>query len=151
MRLIDQHGNMLGVMSAREAQMLADKEELDLVEISPNAKPPVCKIMDFGKYKYELSKKASSQNHNVKKVKEIQLSMHIAEHDIEIKVKHAIEFLQDKHDVRFIMKLKGRDMRHEDKALALAIQIAEKMKSHSKTVDMPKANGKKIIFLCHHA
>jgi translation initiation factor IF-3 len=140
---------MLGVLSIQEAQRIANEEGLDLVEVSPNANPPVCKITDFGKYKYELQKKQSANNH-VKKTKEIQLNMNIGAHDLEIKVSHAIEFLKSSHNVRFVLKLKGREMQRTEQALIVMEKIGETLKEVSKVIDKPKIFGRKVIALYAH-
>ena len=111
-RCMDDDGNQYGIISSEEAQAKADELGMDLVLVVPNAKPPVCKIMDYGKYKYQIEKKKKEAKKNQKKieVKEVKLSVKIADNDISYKIKHAREFLEaDKH-VKFRVFLRGREM-----------------------------------------
>ena len=96
-RLIDEEGNQVGLISSRDAQKLADEKKLDLVKIAPNAKPPVCKIMDYGKYRFDMIKKEkeAKKKQKVIEVKELRLSPNIDTHDVQVKVKKAIEFLKN--------------------------------------------------------
>ena len=111
-RCMDDEGNQYGIISSAEAQAKADELGLDLVLVVPNAKPPVCKIMDYGKYKYQLEKKKKEAKKKQKKieVKEVKLSVKIAENDIAYKVKHAREFLEAGKHVKFRVFLRGREM-----------------------------------------
>ena len=111
-RLIDVDGTMIGVVSAREAQLKANERELDLVKIAPNANPPVCKIMDYGKYLYEQSKreKEARKKQTTIEVKEIRLSAKIEEHDFNFKVKNAIKFLEDGDKVKATIRFRGREI-----------------------------------------
>ena len=115
-RVIGADGAQLGVMSARDAQKLADEAGMDLVKIAPTAVPPVCRIMDYGKYRFERDKKEkeAKKKQTVVEVKEIQLSCRIDTHDFETKVKHAHRFLGDGNKVRVVVKFKGREMSHLD-------------------------------------
>lgn len=117
MRLISQDGTQLGIVPCEQALAKAVEETLDLVEVAPLADPPVCKIMDFGKYKYEQKKKqhaAKKQHHP--QTKEIRLRLKTEEHDIQIKVKHAKEFLEKGDRVLISLRLRGREMAHADLA-----------------------------------
>ncbi len=111
-RCMDDEGNQYGIISSAEAQAKADELGLDLVLVVPNAKPPVCKIMDYGKYKYQLEKKKKEAKKKQKKieVKEVKLSVKIADNDIAYKVKHAREFLEAGKHVKFRVFLRGREM-----------------------------------------
>lgn len=113
-RVIDEEGNQLGIMSNLEALNLAQERMLDLVEISPTARPPVCKIMDFGKFKYEENKQArkARKHQHVMLVKEIKLRPKIDDHDYEFKVNHARTFLSHKDKVKFTVTFRGREMVH---------------------------------------
>src|SRR5271155_2248056 len=113
-RLIDQDGEMMGVMTARDAMLRAFAVGLDLVEISPNADPPVCKILDYGKYKYEQQKKAAEarKNQKVIELKEIKLRPNIDDHDFEIKMKSAKAFLTEGDKVKITLRFRGREMAH---------------------------------------
>ena len=110
-RVIDAEGNQLGILQTKEAQRMADESELDLVMISPNAKPPVCKIMDLGKYIYEQSKKEkeAKKKQKVTVIKEIRCSLTIEENDIAIKAKNARKFLLDGDKVKVTVRFKGRE------------------------------------------
>ena len=111
-RLIGTDGSQLGVVSSNEARRLADESDLDLVMISPNAKPPVCKIMDYGKFVYEQSKKEkeAKKKQKVISIKEIRVSLTIEEHDIDIKAKNARKFLLDGDKVKITVRFRGREM-----------------------------------------
>ena len=116
LRVIDQNGDLLGIITKEEALEAAKKAGLDLIEVSPNAEPPVAKIMDYGKYQYETSKKAKevkakAVNHETKN---IQISIGISEHDVEIKTKQAAEWLNEGHRVKVEMQLKGRNKYTEE-------------------------------------
>ena len=130
-RLIGADGEQLGIMSAREAYKLAQEAELDLVKIAPGAKPPVCKIIDYGKYRYELQKKEKEAKKNQKttQVKEIRLSTFIEEHDIRIKAKTAGKFLKDGDKVKVSLRFRGREAAYKDKGLKVmeifAAELAE--------------------------
>ncbi|MCX8093761.1 MAG: translation initiation factor IF-3 [Candidatus Goldbacteria bacterium] len=116
-RVVDENGNSLGVMGIENALKTADDRGLDLVEISPNANPPVCKLIDYNKYKYEQIKKdkaAKKKQHTVV-VKEIQIRPNINIHDLEIKLRHAAEFLDKSYRVKFVIKFQGREGRQEFK------------------------------------
>ena len=147
-RLINYNGENLGVVSVKEALRIAEEVGLDLIEISPQVNPPVCKVLDYGKYKYEQQKKQKGNNSNAKKTKEIQFTIHIEKNDLEIKLKKAKEFLEDKNNVQLVMQLKGRDMPRVDFGLELMKTICERLKPYSKQIEEPKMTGRKIIAVC---
>lgn len=120
-RLIDEEGNQCGIVSKNEALMRAEDLELDLVEISPNAVPPVCKIMDYSKFTYEKKKKEklNKQNSKISELKEITIRPVIDKHDFETKLKHCREFLEKGNKVKIVLKLKGRERQHTDKNLEI--------------------------------
>ena len=113
-RVVTDGGEQLGIMSAKEALRKAEERNLDLVKISPNAKPPVCKIMDYGKYRFEQSKreKENRKNQRVIEIKEIRLSLNIDTHDFETKVNHAHKFLKAGNKVKVSIRFRGREMAH---------------------------------------
>ena len=113
-RVVTDGGEQLGIMSAKEALKKAEERNLDLVKISPNAKPPVCKIMDYGKYRFEQSKreKENRKNQRVIEIKEIRLSLNIDTHDFETKVNHAHKFLKAGNKVKVSIRFRGREMAH---------------------------------------
>ena len=114
--VIDHNGTNLGVISVYEAQKIADQEGLNLVELSPNEKPPMCKIMDYGKYRYsqKQNEKAKKKNQVVQELKEMRFAPNIGKHDFDFKFKHIQEFIQDGDKVKCVMKFKGRQINHTD-------------------------------------
>ncbi|MBQ2714323.1 MAG: translation initiation factor IF-3 [Clostridia bacterium] len=120
-RVIDENGESLGIMSANEANRLADERNLDLVMISPQATPPVCKFLDYGKYRFELikKKKEAKKSQKVIEVKEIWLSATIDTHDLMVKAKQAVKFVSNGDKVRLSIRLKGRQMAHPDIAMGI--------------------------------
>ena len=113
-RLIGENGVQLGIMSAREAMKLAEEAELDLVKIAPTAKPPVCKIIDYGKYKYELARKEkeAKKKQKVIEIKEVRLSPNIEDNDLNTKVSAAKKFLEKGNKVKVTLRFRGREMAH---------------------------------------
>lgn len=143
-RLIDFDGTMLGIVSAREAQLKANERDMDLVKISPNANPPVCKIMDYGKYLYELSKKekeAKKKQASIS-IKEIRLSAKIEEHDFAFKLKNAMKFLQDGDKVKVSIRFKGREVQFTSMAYEVIDKFAEMIKDYGKMEKKPTMDGK---------
>ena len=128
-RVIDTDGTMLGVMPVMQAVNLAKERELDLVEISPNANPPVCKILDYNKYVYEQGKKASEAKKKQAKVtlKELRIKSHIAEHDLEVRMRQIEEFLRKKNQVRFVVVFHGRENQHKDIGIEILNNTAKRM------------------------
>lgn len=120
-RVVDEQGEMLGVMTPFEAIKIAQEQGLDLVEISPNAAPPVCKILDYGKYKYELQKKAAEARKKQKiiEIKELKLRPTIGAHDYEIKIKQARKFIEEGDKVKFTLRFRGREQAHLDLSLGV--------------------------------
>jgi translation initiation factor IF-3 len=121
-RLIDENGEMLGIVSSKEANNMAQSRNLDLVEIAPTANPPVCKIIDYGKFRYELQKKdkESKKKQHVVSLKTIRImSVNIDNHDIEIKSKKAREFLDEGNKVKVFLQFRGREIAHKEMGMAL--------------------------------
>ena len=125
-RVIDSEGGQLGIMSAREAQKLADERELDLVKIAPMAQPPVCKIMDYGKYRFEQAKreKEARKNQRVVEIKEIRLGLNTDVADFNTKVRHASKFLQEGNKVKVSIRFRGREMGHPELGLDIMERFA---------------------------
>ena len=146
-RLVDQNGNMLGVVSVNEGIRLAEQANLDLVEVSPAANPPVCKILDYGKYKYEAQKKAheARKKQKVIQIKEIKLRPTIDKHDLEIKVRNVLGFLEEGDKVRITLRFRGREMDHQELGMQVLERVQEALKEHAKIEQPPKAEGKQII------
>lgn len=146
-RLIDENGDMVGIVPTREALRRANDADMDLINISPNSNPPVCKICNYGKFKYEQQKKQKN-NRPGGKLKEIQFTINIGENDLNIKIKKAIEFLQDKNTVQLVMQLKSRDMPRVDVAMEIMQNICQKLKEYAKQIEEPKLTGRKITSIC---
>ena len=127
LRVIDETGTMIGVMSREEALALAEEKKLDLVNVSPNAKPPVCKILDYGKYRYETQKreKEAKKKQKTIQVKEIRLSTFIEDHDIQVKAKTACKFLKDGDKVKVSLRFRGRERDHTAKGREVMEKFAE--------------------------
>lgn len=145
-RLIEFDGTMVGIVSAREAQLKANERDMDLVKISPNANPPVCKIMDYGKYLYEVSKRekeAKKKQTNIA-VKEIRLSPKIEEHDFAFKLKNATKFLQDGDKVKVSIRFRGREMQYTSKAYEVIDKFAEQVKDYGKMEKRPSLEGRNM-------
>lgn len=148
-RCLDENGDMQGIMSAKEALSLAQNEGLDLVLISPNAKPPVCKIMDYGKYRYQAEKKQKEARKKQKQIdiKEIKLSTQIAQNDINYKVKHAIEFLESGKHVRFRVFLKQRELSIPNAGVDVLNKVATMIEDIAIAEKEPKLEGKYLSVL----
>lgn len=145
-RVIDVTGEQLGVFIIKDAQRLADERNLDLVEIAPQADPPVCKIINFGKYKYELQKKDKLQkkNQQVSLLKEIRLHPNIDTHDFEFKVKHSIGFIEDGNKVKVSVMFKGREMAYTDKGEELLKRFIERLEDVAKVEHEIKMEGRNM-------
>ncbi|MDD4616600.1 MAG: translation initiation factor IF-3 [Alphaproteobacteria bacterium] len=148
-RVVDAQGEMRGVMPTRDAVVLAEESGLDLVEISPNADPPVCKILDYGKYKYEMQKKAAEARKKQKVIglKEIKLRPTIDDHDFAIKMKQAIEFLKDGDKVKVTMRFRGREMAHQDIAHQVFTRVRSELDSYGKVESEPSFEGRQMIMV----
>jgi len=150
-RLIDQHNNQIGVVETPVALRMAQEAGLDLVEIQADVRPPVCKIMDYGKYKFELSKKergnrAASKQQEMKEVR-LGRSLKIDDHDVEIRVNQARRFLMEGHKVQLVQQFRGREMQHRDIADARFRGILENLGDISKLEMMPKLLGKRMSLI----
>ena len=131
-----------GIITLREALALADSQEMDLVLITETAVPPVCKIMDYEKYMYELSKKPKNKGLDVK---EIKLGPNTSDNDIEYRTKHIIEFLQKGHKVKLTMQFRGRQMAFVDKGQELMLKLILSIEDFGSAESVPKMEGKKMI------
>lgn len=140
---------MLGLMSVREAMVLAEEAGFDLVEISPGAEPPVCKILDYGKYRFELQKKASEarKKQKVVELKEIKLRPGIDDHDFNIKMKNSKTFLEEGDKVKITLRFRGREMAHQDIAQALLKRVREHLDELGKVVSEPSFEGRQIVMI----
>lgn len=148
-RVVDTDGNQLGIMPTREALKLAEEKQLDLVEIAPQAKPPVCRIMDFGKYKYEQSKreKEARKKQKIIDVKEVKMRPNIEDHDFLVKAKNAARFLKDGDKVKATMIFRGREIVHTQLGRVLLVRLAEDLKEICNVERQPKLEGKNMIMI----
>ena len=148
-RLVDQNGNMVGVVTASEAIKMAEQAGLDLVEISPSASPPVCKILDYGKYRYEIQKKAheARKKQKVIQIKEIKLRPTIDKHDLDIKVRNVLGFIDEGDKVRITLRFRGREMDHQDLGLKVLERVQESLKDNAKIESPPRIEGKQIVMM----
>jgi len=139
-RLIDDEGNQLGVVATADALKMADEKELDLVEVSPNANPPVCKIMDYGKYRFEQEKKLrdSKKNQKVLKLKEIRMQPKIGTGDLDTKAKHIQEFLNEGDKVKITIRFRGRELAHTDLGFGVMDEVLKRLTS-AYNIDKPAA------------
>nr|WP_276268236.1 translation initiation factor IF-3 [Marivivens niveibacter] len=148
-RLIGAEGENIGVVTPQRAMALADEAGLDLVEISPNANPPVCKIMDFGKFKYEQQKKEAEarKKQKVIEIKEVKFRPGTDKHDYDVKMRSVLKFLDNGDKVKVTLRFRGREMAHQDLGRQLLEQIAEDVKEHGKIENMPKMEGRQMIMM----
>lgn len=148
-RLVDADGNMAGVVSIREALRAAEEAGLDLVEVSPNADPPVCKILDYGKYKYEQQKKAAEARKNQKTidVKEVKIRPGIEAHDYEVKMRNARRFLEEGDKVKVTMRFRGREMAHQDIGRDLLARMRDELSDICKVEMEPRLEGRQMIMI----
>ncbi len=148
-QVIGSDGANLGPMQLNKAIDLAKQEGLDLIEISPNANPPVCKIMDMGKYKYDLQKKANlaKKKQKVVSLKEIKLRPGTETHDYNFKIKNAKKFISKGDKVKFTVRFKGREMQHADLGKDLMNRIIEETKDIAKVESKPKLEGRQMVMI----
>ncbi len=148
-RLIDENGENRGIVSIREALTLAAEADLDLIEISPQATPPVCKILNFGKYKYEMQKRKAEAKKNQKtvEIKELKLRPMIDTHDYEVKIKQAKKFLSEGNKVKFTMRFKGREMNTSNLGQDVLHRILEDLEGLYKLDSEPKMDGRQMMML----
>lgn len=148
-RLINYNGENVGVVSLAEALKIAQEVGLDLIEISPQVTPPVCKILDYGKYKYEMQKKKNEakKNQKVVSVKELKLRPMIDTHDYEVKVKQAKKFLSQGDKVKFTMRYKGREMSANDLGKEILNKLLEDLDGLCKVDSAPKMEGKQMFMI----
>ncbi|WP_311136128.1 translation initiation factor IF-3 [Pseudooceanicola albus] len=148
-RLIGAEGENLGVVTPQRAMALAEEASLDLVEISPNATPPVCKIMDFGKFKYEQQKRESEarKKQKVIEVKEVKFRPNTDVHDYDVKMKNVVKFLEKGDKVKVTLRFRGREMAHQNLGRELLERVAEDVKELGKVENMPKMEGRQMVMM----
>ncbi|MEM6728554.1 MAG: translation initiation factor IF-3 [Pseudomonadota bacterium] len=148
-RLIDENGDNVGVVSPSRGMQMAEDAGLDLVEISPNANPPVAKIMDFGKFKYEQQKRESEARKKQKtiEVKEVKFRPNTDTHDYDVKMKNVFKFLGNGDKVKVTLRFRGREMAHQELGRDLLLRVAEDTKDMGKVENMPKMEGRQMIMM----
>jgi translation initiation factor IF-3 len=148
-RLIDENGEMIGVLSIRDALYRAYQAGLDLLEISPNAVPPVCKITDYGKFKYEQQKKANEarKKQKVVEIKEIKVRPNIDDHDYEVKMKQAKSFIGEGDKVKVTLRFRGREMAHQELGVKLLERIRTELAEIVKVESMPRLENRQMVMV----
>ena len=148
-RLIDADGEMVGVVSLREGLDMAAEVGLDLVEVSPNAEPPVCKILDFGKFKYEAQKKKNEarKKQKVIEVKEVKLRPNIDDNDYEVKMRAMRKFLTEGDKVKITLRFRGREMAHQHLGMAVLDRVREALDDMAKIESLPRMEGRQMVMI----
>ena len=148
-RLIGPEGQNVGVVQPSKALQLAEQLGLDLVEISPNATPPVCKIMDFGKFKYETQKREAEarKKQKVIEVKEVKFRPNTDTHDYDVKMRNVFKFLENGDKVKVTLRFRGREMAHQNLGRELLERVAEDIKEIGKVENMPKMEGRQMVMM----
>jgi translation initiation factor IF-3 len=148
-RVIDTDGEQLGILTPAEAQRMAEEKDLDLVLVSDKADPPVCRIMDYGKYKFELEKKAreAKKKQHTAEVKEVKMRYTIEEHDYQVRVNQADRFLKSGDKVKATITFRGREIQHSDLAEDLLKRMAEDLKEVAEVQQYPKKEGRNMMML----
>lgn len=146
-RLIDEEGTQVGIIPTFQALQMARERGLDLVEVAPNAIPPVCRLMDYGKFRYEQSRKEreSRKNQHVVELKEVRIRPKIDDHDLETKGRQAAKFLDAGDKVKLTVLFRGREMAHPDIGRGLLDQLAEQLRPHGSTEGPPRMEGRTMI------
>ena len=148
-RLVGVDGEMIGVVTTREALAAAEESGFDLVEISPNADPPVCKLLDFGKFKYEQQKKKNEARKKQKiiEVKEIKLRPNIDDHDYDVKMRAATGFLDEGDKVKVTMRFRGREMMHQDLGMNVLMRVKDQLDPLAKVEQSPQLEGRQMTMV----
>ena len=148
-RLIGADGENVGVVTPERGMELAEQAGLDLVEISPNAEPPVCKIMDFGKYKYETQKREAEarKKQHIIEIKEIKFRPGTDTHDYDVKMRNVMKFLDGGDKVKITLRFRGREMAHQELGLQLLHRVADDVKDVAKIENMPRLEGRQMVMM----
>ncbi len=148
-RLIGTDGEIIGIMSGREALKMAEEADTDLVEISPNATPPVCRLMDYGKFKYQEQKKAAEARAKQKiiQVKEIKLRPGTDENDYQVKMRNIKRFIEDGDKVKVTLRFRGREMAHQEIGMRQLERIREELAEMVQVESMPKLEGRQMVMM----
>jgi translation initiation factor IF-3 len=149
LRLVDERGEMVGIVQRNEALAMAADAGLDLVEIAPNADPPVCKILDFGKYKYEEQKKKNEarKKQKVIEVKEIKLRPSIDDHDYDVKKKSMFKFIDEGDKVKVTMRFRGRELAHQDLGMNVLMRVRDDLDEIAKVEQFPRMEGRQMTMV----
>lgn len=149
MRLVDDAGEMIGVLSLGDAQARADAVGLDLVEVSPNAAPPVCKILDYGKYKYDAQKRAAEARKKQKTIdiKEIKMRPGIDDHDYDVKMRRIVEFLGEGDKVKVTLRFRGREMAYQNLGMQVLDRVRDELDELGKVEQFPKMEGRQMTMV----
>ena len=146
-RLVDEDGGQLGVVQTREALNMSEERGVDLVEVAPNANPPVCRMMDYGKYKYELKKQAAAKKQKAQGLKEVKFRPNIGDHDLDVKINRIREFLEDDNKTKIRIFFRGREIVHSDLGRMLANKILERVSDLGGVDIPPKLEGKNLTMV----
>ena len=148
-RLIGTDGEIIGIMSGREALKMAEEADTDLVEISPNATPPVCRLMDYGKFKYQEQKKAAEAlaKQKIIQVKEIKLRPGTDENDYQVKMRNIKRFIEDGDKVKVTLRFRGREMAHQEIGMRQLERIREELAEMAQVESMPKLEGRQMVMM----
>jgi translation initiation factor IF-3 len=148
-RLVGANGEMIGIVTTREALATAEQTGFDLVEISPNADPPVCKLLDFGKFKYEQQKKKNEARKKQKiiEVKEIKLRPNIDDHDYDVKMRAATSFLDEGDKVKVTMRFRGREMMHQALGMNVLMRVRDQLEPLAKVEQTPQLEGRQMTMV----
>ncbi len=148
-RVVDADGEMVGVISTQEGIEMAAEVGLDLVEVSPNADPPVCKILDYGKYKYEAQKKANEarKKQKVILIKEIKMRPGIDEHDYQVKMRNVRRFIDDGDKVKMTIRFRGREMAHQNLGMDVLHRVRDEMEELAKVEQFPRSEGRMMTMV----
>jgi translation initiation factor IF-3 len=148
-RLVDERGNMVGIVGRNDALSMASDVGLDLVEIAPNADPPVCKILDFGKYKYEEQKKKNEARKKQKiiEVKEIKLRPSIDDHDYDVKMRSMVKFIEEGDKVKVTMRFRGRELAHQELGMDVLVRVKDDLDEIAKVEQMPRMEGRQMTMV----
>lgn len=148
-RAVSSEGEQLGILPIKEALRLAQEKNLDLVEVAPNAVPPVCRIMDYGKHKYEQSKreKEAKKKQKIISVKEVKVRPNIEDHDLEVKIKNVNRFLDDEDKVKVTLMFRGREISHANIGKEILNRIAQEVSDKATVEREPKVEGRNMIMI----
>lgn len=148
-RLVDNEGNMMGVVSRSEALKMADQAGFDLVEISPQADPPVCKMLNYGKFKFEQQKKKheAKKNQKIMQVKEVQLRPMIADNDLNLKCRDVKRFLEQGDKVKVVLRFRGREMSNQERGMTLLTHVQSECEALAKIELAPRLEGRQMILV----